>query len=84
MPFAMKIFSPLSGQRCRLPAGVDRPEVRGPVRQHRMERAHPIRAAITVAGIVGHGSTSSTTEPRTPRWYFGGPSLRNAPASCSC
>jgi hypothetical protein len=41
-----------------------------------------MRSAITVAGIVGHacsnslirGSTASTTEPRGPRRYVGGPS----------
>src|SRR3954468_8861685 len=45
-----------------------------------------MRSAITVAGIVGtacsssriRGSTSSTTDPRGGRSYFGGPSLRNA------
>jgi hypothetical protein len=52
----------------------------------RIEYRQPIRSAITVAGIVGHpcsnsrirGSTASTTEPRGPRRYVGGPSATNA------
>jgi hypothetical protein len=47
---------------------------------------HPIRSAITVAGIVGVaasnalicGSNASTTDPRGTRWYRGGPSDTNA------
>jgi hypothetical protein len=51
-----------------------------------IDRLHPIRSAITVAGSSGNarsnsrirGSTSSTIEPRDDRSYFGGPALRNA------
>ncbi len=50
------------------------------------ERVHPIRSAITVAGIVGVfdnnaricGSNTSTTDPARARSYFGGPSEANA------
>lgn len=49
-------------------------------------RSHPIRSAITVAGIVGVSrsssrictSTASTTEPLAGRSYFGGRSLASA------
>jgi len=49
----------------------------------RIDRSHPIRSAITVAGIRGYdfsssrirGSATSTTDPAGGRWYFGGPSL---------
>ena len=48
-----------------------------------MERSHPIRSAITVAGIDGYafsssrirGSAASTTDPAGLRSYFGGRSL---------
>ena len=44
------------------------------------EYGHPIRCAITGAGIFGHsfssaricGSYGSTTDPRAARWYCGG------------
>ncbi len=47
---------------------------------------HPIRSAITVAGIVGYsrnnaricGSNASTTEPFAGREYFGAVSEANA------
>lgn len=50
------------------------------------ECSHPIRSAITVAGIDGHaannslicGSATSTSDPRGGRTYFGGPCARNA------
>ena len=50
------------------------------------DRVHPIRSAITVAGIVGVldsnaricGSNASTTDPAGARSYFGGPSEDNA------
>jgi len=50
------------------------------------DRVHPIRSAITVAGIVGVlannaricGSNASTTDPARARSYFGGPSEDNA------
>ena len=52
----------------------------------RIEYCHPIRSAMTVAGIVGHawshsrirGSNESTTEPRGRRRYAGGWSAANA------
>jgi hypothetical protein len=52
----------------------------------RIEYRHPMRSAITVAGIVGHaysnsrirGSTASTTDPVLCRRYAGGPSAANA------
>ena len=51
-----------------------------------IERDHPTRSAITVAGIVGHaannsrmrGSTSSTIDPEPGRSYRGGPSEASA------
>ena len=51
-----------------------------------MEYSHPIRSAITVAGIVGVldsnaricGSNASTADPAGARSYFGGPSEDNA------
>lgn len=50
------------------------------------EYRHPIRSAITVAGILGHSASSaricrsceSTTEPCRARSYFGGRSDPNA------
>ena len=52
-------------------------------RSTRTDRSHPIRSAITVAGIVGYafsssrirGSTASTTDPFRGRSYLGGRSL---------
>lgn len=52
----------------------------------RIEYDHPIRSAITVAGIRGYtasnsrilGSASSATDPADTRRYFGGPSEANA------
>jgi hypothetical protein len=52
-------------------------------RSTRMDRSHPIRSAITVAGIAGYtfsssrilGSAASTIDPAGLRSYFGGPSL---------
>ena len=51
-----------------------------------IECSHPIRSAITVAGIRGNsaksprtrGSTASTSEPLEARRYFGGSSETNA------
>ena len=63
-----------------------------PLLEHRRSpRAHPIRSAITVAGIVGNacsssrirGSTASTTDPAGRRSYLGGPSRPAPPAPCS-
>jgi hypothetical protein len=55
-------------------------------RSTRIERFHPIRSAITVAGIVGYarsnsrirGSTASVIDPAGRRWYFGGESEASA------
>jgi hypothetical protein len=55
-------------------------------RSTRIDRSHPIRSAITVAGIVGYarsssrirGSNPSTTDPAGLRSYFGGRSLATA------
>lgn len=51
-----------------------------------IDRVHPIRSAITVAGMSGvarsssriAGSTASTIEPLGARTYFGGTSRANA------
>jgi hypothetical protein len=55
-------------------------------RRIRIECAHPIRSAITMAGIVGNacsssrirGSTSSTSDHRSARSHRGAPSPRSA------
>jgi hypothetical protein len=52
----------------------------------RIDRVHPIRSAITVAGIIGYtannsrirGSTESAMDPFGGRTYFGGASDANA------
>ena len=56
------------------------------VRSVRPEYGHPIRSAITLAGIDGYdasssrtrGSNPSATDPRGSRTYLGGPSERSA------
>ena len=56
------------------------------VRSVRPEYGHPIRSAITLAGIVGYaasssrirGSNASATDPFGSRSYLGGPSDRSA------
>ena len=79
---------PARSSSARPGPAADRPAAarRPAPRQRPDRRVHPIRSAITVAGIVGHacsnsrirGSTASTTDPAGARAYFGGPSAASA------